>query len=73
MTIIGGLGVPKRNRAYEHGIAMDSRLIFRPFTCICDGMTEKIILSMLMDSCLWFPDLSASKMRQTAFNGDFGF
>jgi hypothetical protein len=30
MTIIGGLGVPKRNRAYGHGIAMVSRLIFLP-------------------------------------------
>ena len=34
MTIIGGLGVPKRNRAFGHGIAMVSRLIFRPHICI---------------------------------------
>ena len=30
MTIIGGLGDPKRNLAYGQGIAMVSRLIFRP-------------------------------------------
>ena len=30
MAIIGGLGVPKRNHAFGHGIAMVSRLIFRP-------------------------------------------
>ena len=30
MAIIGGLGAPKRNPAFEQGIAMDSRLIFRP-------------------------------------------
>jgi len=30
MVIIGGLGAPKRNPAFEQGIAMDSRLIFRP-------------------------------------------
>ena len=30
MTIIGGLGDPKDNRAFEHGKPMDSRLIFRP-------------------------------------------
>ncbi len=34
MTISGGLGDPKRNRALGHGIAMDSRLIFRPRVCI---------------------------------------
>ncbi len=31
MAIIGGLGAPKRNPAFGLGIAMDSRLIFRPF------------------------------------------
>ena len=31
MAIIGGLGVPKDNRAFGHGILMVSRLIFRPF------------------------------------------
>ena len=30
MAIIGGLGAPKRNPALGQGIAMDSRLIFRP-------------------------------------------
>ena len=30
MPIIGGLGKPKRNHAFGHGIAMASRLIFRP-------------------------------------------
>ena len=30
MSIIGGLGVPKDNRAFGHGMLMDSRLIFRP-------------------------------------------
>ncbi|OGN27484.1 MAG: hypothetical protein A3A33_04640 [Candidatus Yanofskybacteria bacterium RIFCSPLOWO2_01_FULL_49_25] len=30
MSIIGGLGVPKDNRAFGHGKPMDSRLIFRP-------------------------------------------
>ncbi len=30
MAIIGGLGVPKDNRAFGHGMLMDSRLIFRP-------------------------------------------
>ena len=30
MSIIGGLGVPKRNLACGLGIAMVSRLIFRP-------------------------------------------
>jgi hypothetical protein len=34
MAIIGGLGVPKRNPASELGIAMVSRLIFRPHTCM---------------------------------------
>ena len=31
MSITGGLGVTKRNLAFGHGIAMYSRLIFRPF------------------------------------------
>jgi len=47
MAIIGGLGVPKRNHASERGIAMVSRLIFRPHICIRwdDGehKTEHII------------------------------
>ena len=30
MTIIGGLGDPKDNRAFGHGKPMDSRLILRP-------------------------------------------
>ena len=30
MTIIGGLGGPKDNRAFGHGTPMASRLIFRP-------------------------------------------
>lgn len=34
MSIIGGLGVPKDNRAYGHGKPMDSRLIFLPFYTI---------------------------------------
>ena len=31
MAIIGGLGVPKDNRAFERGRPMVSRLIFRPY------------------------------------------
>lgn len=34
MTIIGGLGVPKDNLAYERGMPMASRLIFRPRLCM---------------------------------------
>ena len=30
MSITGGLGAPKDNRAFGHGRPMDSRLIFRP-------------------------------------------
>ena len=48
MTIIGGLGVPKRNPAFELGIAMVSRLIFRPHTDV-DGMTGNIRSSTLLD------------------------
>ena len=36
MAIIGGLGVPKDNRAFERGMPMVSRLIFRPHLCISD-------------------------------------
>ncbi len=35
MSITGGLGAPKDNRAYGHGRPMDSRLIFRP---LCDNL-----------------------------------
>ena len=48
MAIIGGLGVPKRNPALGQGIAMDSRLIFRPRLYV-DGMTDYIRLSALLD------------------------
>jgi len=48
MAIIGGLGAPKRNPALGQGIAMDSRLIFRPRLYV-DGMTDYIRLSALLD------------------------
>jgi len=48
MAIIGGLGAPKRNPALGQGIAMDSRLIFRPRLYV-DGMTDYIRSSALLD------------------------
>ena len=51
MAIIGGLGVPKRNPAFEQGIAMDSRLIFRPRLYV-DGMTGNKKPSILLDLCI---------------------
>ena len=50
MVIIGGLGVPKRNRALGRGNVMDSRLIFRPFQGkYIDGVTGEIKPSVLLD------------------------
>ena len=62
MAIIGGLGGPKRKSGFGLAIAMDSRLIFRPFL-IFRRSTELSRLGILLDLCLRYKDASLENPR----------